>query len=144
MRTAIRPEYCMNCHLCMVACVTAHAHNDDPVRAYRETPRPEERVRVAERRPASLPINCRHCDQPFCVLSCISGAMTKDPATGIVYCREDKCVGCLTCMAVCPMGAIWPSAHKPGVAKCDLCRERGKPACVEACPNGVLTLEGNA
>ena len=138
-RIEAHPDYCMNCHRCAVFCVVAHARSNDPVKAYRETPRAEERVRVAERMPESLPVNCRHCDEPICVLSCIAGAMTKDPATGAVYCQEDKCVGCLTCVAVCPMGAVWPSADGTHAVKCDLCRQRGQPACVEACPNGGLT-----
>ena len=31
------------------------------------------------------PLFCRHCDEPECVMSCMSGALQKDPETGIVH-----------------------------------------------------------
>lgn len=42
---------------------------------------------------------------------------------------------------VCPYGAI--TVDKTGrkiASKCDLCADRGQPACVDACPNRALVL----
>ena len=62
--------------------------------------------------------------------------MTKDKKTGIVSVNEDKCIGCMTCLSVCPVGCIKPS----NVAiKCDLCRG-DIPACVANCPNRALVF----
>ncbi|MBW2304710.1 MAG: FAD-dependent oxidoreductase [Deltaproteobacteria bacterium] len=39
---------------------------------------------------------CRHCDEPPCGAACPEGAITKDPATGIVVHDPEKCTGCET------------------------------------------------
>ncbi|AKX94067.1 4Fe-4S ferredoxin [Moorella thermoacetica] len=139
-----RPAYCMNCHLCEVNCIVAHSRSHDVFRAYmRENLRGTARVIVEEKLPLSVAVQCRHCADPACVAGCISGAMIKDPVTGIVYCQEDKCVGCWTCVASCPFGAIRPGEKngRPVPLKCDLCREEGEPACVAGCPNRALVFE---
>ena len=41
------------------------------------------------------PIFCRHCDQPECVMSCMSGALSKDPETGHVQYDEKNAVPAL-------------------------------------------------
>ncbi len=51
-------------------------------------------------------VYCRHCGEPACAAACITGAMQKDPVTGIVSCHEERCIGLLTCLAVCPVGCI--------------------------------------
>ena len=81
-----------------------------------------------------LCINCRLCEDPACVKACITGAMQKDKKTGIVSVDESKCIGCMTCLAVCPYGCI-----KPGkiALKCDLCSGE-EPQCVKNCPNRAL------
>lgn len=139
-----KPAYCMNCHLCEVNCIVAHSRSRDLIRAFKsENLRGTARVFVEERLPLSVAVQCRHCEDPACVAGCISGAMTKDRQTGIVYCQEDKCVGCWTCIASCPYGAIRPGKKngRKVPLKCDLCRETGEPACVAGCPNRALAFE---
>ena len=99
-----------------------------------ENPAPISRVKVYGDRVASVAVNCRHCDDPACVKACITGAMHKDKKTGIVSVDPDKCIGCMTCLAVCPIGCIQPG----NIAyKCDLCGGE-EPACVKGCPNRAL------
>ena len=47
---------------------------------------------------------------------------------------EEKCIGCGSCKAVCPSGAVNGTVDP---SKCDLCLE-----CVKICPTGALTLFG--
>jgi formate dehydrogenase iron-sulfur subunit len=88
---------------------------------------------------------CRHCLEPACVSACPVGAMYRTPE-GVVLYDSQKCMGCRYCMMACPFGIPryeWESAA-PLVQKCTLCYGRleqgGLPACVETCPQGVLTF----
>ena len=46
-----------------------------------------------------------------------------------------KCIGCMTCLAVCPLGCIKTGTY---AVKCDLCKGEDMPACVKNCPNKAL------
>lgn len=132
-------ERCLGCHLCEVACTTAHSKTGDVYKAFMwEEERAPSAIRVEGDKYASIAVSCRHCAEPACVAGCISGALSKDPSTGVVSCDADKCVGCRTCMVQCPYGAI--RVYKAAV-KCDLCTtgwSTGEPACVRACINQAL------
>ncbi len=141
-RVYVREEYCAGCGLCQVHCITAHSeYKGDIIKAYKKSfPRPLARVIVEEKRPLSFSLQCRHCEEAECVKACITGAMQKDPATGIVINDTARCIGCWTCVLVCPYGAVRrdETLHKVAV-KCDMCAEAGGvPSCVENCPNGAL------
>jgi len=89
--------------------------------------------------------SCRHCLEAACVSACPVGAMTQTPEGVVVY-DGQKCMGCRYCMMACPFGIPryeWDSPA-PLIGKCTLCYDRlvtGKlPACVEACPEQVLTF----
>ncbi len=142
-------DWCVNCRRCEVACKTAHSVSHDTVKAYLlEGQTAFSRIHVEGGAELSISVNCRHCDNPRCVEGCISGAMQKDPETGVVFCDQSRCVGCGTCVAMCPYGCVelhvLPGAPgKKGVAfKCDMCGDGkgsfGDPACVAACPSGAL------
>ena len=131
-----REELCINCRLCEVYCKTAHSKSKDVLKANKyEEPAPISRVTVYGDREGSVAVNCRHCDDPACVRACITGAMHKDAKTGVVSVDEDKCIGCMTCLAVCPIGCIKTGTY---AVKCDLCQGEDTPACVKNCPNRAL------
>ena len=131
-----REELCVNCRLCEVYCKTAHSKSKDVLKANKyEEPAPISRVTVYGDREGSVAVNCRHCDDPACVRACITGAMHKDAKTGVVSVDEDKCIGCMTCLAVCPIGCIKTGTY---AVKCDLCQGEDTPACVKNCPNRAL------
>lgn len=144
-RVYAREEVCIGCRLCQVHCVVSHSkYRNDVVKAFKKSsPRPLPRIIVEENKPISFGLQCRHCDDPRCVKACITGAMQKDPETGMVSNEESRCVGCWTCILVCPYGAIVRDEQGKKVAsKCDLCSSTGDiPACVKNCPNEALVYE---
>ena len=143
MTRRIVPRYdvCMACGLCQVNCIVAHSVSKDTIKAYKtETPRAVSRTRVERRGALSFALSCRHCEDPVCVYSCLTGAMQKDPETGLVYVDTERCVGCWTCVMVCPFGAVVPDLERKKVFKCDLCPDLEVPACVAGCPNQALRV----
>jgi carbon-monoxide dehydrogenase iron sulfur subunit len=141
-RIYARDEICIGCRLCEVYCVVQHSGTHDLVKAFtRERPRPTARIVVDEEGSLSFGTQCVNCDEPACVYACISGAMQRGP-DGVVRLDEERCIGCWTCIAVCPYGAIRRSAdERPTAAKCDLCPDLDVPACVANCPNEALVLQ---
>lgn len=132
-------KWCIGCHLCEYNCAFANSGASDMVKALKNKP-VFPRITVEENNKITYAVSCRHCDDPICVKSCISGALSK--ADGVIKIDKDKCIGCLTCILVCPYGAV--SQGKDGVAqKCELCLENscGEPACVKGCPNRALVYE---
>lgn len=135
----VKEEVCMGCGLCRVYCQTAHSASRDPVKAFkRETPRPVARVRVERNGEVSFSFQCRQCDEPVCVYSCLTGAVSKDPDTGVVRVDEDRCMACGTCIIACPSGGLTRNPASGVVVKCDLCPGEDVPACVANCPNEAL------
>jgi DMSO reductase anchor subunit/ferredoxin len=72
-------------------------------------------------------------------------AYEKDAATGIVRHLDDQCIGCQYCIFKCPYDVPKYSHGRGIVRKCDMCYARlaanEAPACVQACPNGAITIE---
>ena len=98
------------------------------------------RIHIEGTEKISYAVSCRHCTDPICVKSCIAGALSK--VDGLVQIDRSKCVGCLTCVLVCPYGALAPS--EDGIMqKCELCTKNaaGEPACVKGCPNRAIVFE---
>ena len=137
----VREDVCMGCGLCRVYCQTAHSKSKDILKAFKiDDPRPLPRVRVERNGETCFSIQCRHCDEPMCVYSCLTGAAYKDPVTGMVRVDPEKCIGCWTCVVACPNGALTRDIGNHVVAKCDLCPDEEIPACVANCPNEALVL----
>ena len=139
LRVYVKEEVCIGCHLCEVYCQLQHARSEDLVKAFKgESPPPLARVSIEKRGPVSFSVRCQQCDDAPCVLSCLTGALSHDPDSGVVNVDEEKCSGCWTCLLVCPFGAIRQDKEKNKILKCDLCREEEIPACVTNCPNEAL------
>jgi carbon-monoxide dehydrogenase iron sulfur subunit len=139
---SVREEYCIGCGLCEVYCTVQHSKSKDIIKAYnKEKPRPISRVRLEVQKPISFAIQCKHCEDAQCVTACLSGAMKKDKKTGLVTHDSEKCIGCWTCIMVCPYGAIKIDSLGKVVSKCDLCADLEVPACVTNCPNQALVYE---
>jgi carbon-monoxide dehydrogenase iron sulfur subunit len=138
-RIYVNEEVCIGCGLCQVYCQVEQSQSKDLIKAFKkETPRPLPRVRVERNVEVSFPIQCRQCAEPWCVYSCLTGAMHRDPVTGMVSVDMEKCIGCWTCIVACPYGAIKQDKTQKKVLKCDLCQGEDIPVCVTNCPNEAL------
>ena len=139
-RVYVDEKWCLGCHLCEYNCAFANSGMKDMVKALKDKP-VFARIRVEEKDNITYAVSCRHCKDPICVKSCISGALSNDES-GAVVIDHDRCVGCLTCILVCPYGAV--SVGEGGVVqKCELCLKNscGEPACVKGCPNRAIIYE---
>jgi carbon-monoxide dehydrogenase iron sulfur subunit len=58
-------------------------------------------------------------------------AISRDEDLARVMVDYDKCIGCRSCVAVCPFGAMNFNTIDRKVIKCDLCD--GDPQCVRFC-----------
>ena len=131
-------ETCVGCRTCELSCAVSHSKSKDLNKAVQEESRPKQRIFVQGSRQGPYPLQCRHCNEPACVLACMSAAITRDPVTGTVAVDKDRCVGCGMCIMSCPYGALIMDKDTSVSTKCDLCAETGEPACVAACPTGSL------
>ena len=138
----VQIKKCLSCHSCELACAVEHSASRDLVRAIHEDPPPAPRVRLEQVEGASIPLQCRHCEDAPCVTVCPSGAIEKLGPEQAVIIHEDKCIGCKFCIAVCPFGVVNLRSDGKVALKCDLCLSRTEeglpPACVTACPSGAL------
>jgi anaerobic carbon-monoxide dehydrogenase iron sulfur subunit len=138
MEIFVRQDRCMGCHSCELACAVAHSSHKTLYGALGEKPRPKNRVYVEWVAPEEkVPIVCRHCEEAPCLQACISGAITRN-AAGEVLTAEEKCIGCWTCVMLCPFGVIGRHLETHTAYRCDRCQDRSEPACVQACPTRAL------
>ena len=125
-RVYVEEQWCLGCHLCEYNCAFANSGLDNMAKALKDK---EIRPRIH--------IEDGDCQDAICMKSCIAGAISKKD--GVVCIDKNKCVGCYTCVLVCPYGALRPSPEGP-MEKCELCVNNscGEPACVAGCPNRAI------
>lgn len=141
-RVYVNEKWCLGCHLCEYNCAFANSGRSNMAMALKGvTIHPRIQVEEDPVRDIHFAVNCRHCEEALCVKSCIAGALSKKD--GVVVIDRDKCVGCHTCVLVCPYGAIMPDESGQVMQKCELCtkNERDIPACVDGCPNEAIVFE---
>lgn len=137
----VRLDRCMGCHSCEMACAVAHSAGQSLYAALSETPKPKPRLYVEWAAPDhAVPIVCRHCEEAPCMHACIAGAISRG-ADGVVATDKDRCIGCWTCVMVCPYGVIGRHLEEHKAYRCDRCPDREIPACVNACPTHALVYQ---
>ena len=138
-RIFVNEKWCLGCHLCEYNCAYANSGLSYMVKALKDK-EIYPRIRVEGNDSITYAVSCRHCTDPICVKSCISGALHLE--NGVICIDHEKCMGCLTCILVCPYGAIVQS-DGGAVQKCELCikNSNGSPACVTGCPNNAIVFE---
>jgi Fe-S-cluster-containing hydrogenase component 2 len=118
-------EKCTGCRLCELVCAVKHDGISNPVRS---------RIKVMkwEAEGLYIPMSCQQCQDAPCLIGCPVKAISKNEARGgRVEVDYDVCIGCRTCVAVCPFGAMSFNPIDRKVIKCDLCD--GDPQCVRFC-----------
>ena len=140
----IDSDLCIGCDNCEKACAATHG-------GYSRLDRKGGKSFAS----VQVPISCRHCENPLCMLDCPPDALVRRPDGEVVI--KESCIGCGNCASNCPYGVIqmvhehksrlasflslfgWKTEEGPAkAAKCDLCESlKSGPACVRSCPTGA-------
>ncbi len=141
-------EKCLSCRSCEIACAVAHSNTKALFKAIGEIPLPKYKIYLEDVQGFSVPLQCRHCEAAPCVQVCPTRAITRKKLSEPVLIDSELCIGCSSCIIVCPWGIPKLSRDGKVVIKCDLCLERlqknEEPACVKACPTGALKFKSVA
>jgi len=134
---------CLGCHSCELACAVSRSVSKTLLGAILENPKPATRVRVVGIGTQPVPLQCQQCEDAPCAAVCPSAALYRLSKDQTVLFKRELCIGCSSCVLVCPFGAI-RRADGGVMAKCSLCWDRlaegQQPACVEACPTKARKL----
>lgn len=134
-------DRCTGCKTCELYCAVERGSGGKTLlKAVQEEPVPRSRLRVEGAGGASFPLQCRQCLNAPCLDACLSGALTRDPESNIVFIQEDRCIACWTCTLFCPYGVIYPWPERKMASKCDRCNFMEYPVCVDVCPTKALQL----
>lgn len=143
----IDSDRCISCDNCEAACAVTH---DGYSRLDRKGGKSFASIQI--------PVSCRHCENPLCMIDCPPDALSRQPNGEVVI--RDSCIGCGNCTRNCPYGVIQLVYDQPPskgfsllsifsrgkrgekgpakAAKCDMCHSLpGGPACVRSCPTGA-------
>ena len=123
-------ERCTGCFMCMIACAFKHFKTTDISKAH---------IRILFEEDGRVEgLNCHHCETPLCMTVCPADAIVKDEETGMVRFYNLRCIGCRSCVYVCPLSMpVFDEFLKVSI-KCDLCD--GDPECVKFCSPQAIRL----
>jgi Fe-S-cluster-containing hydrogenase component 2 len=128
-------DKCTGCRLCELVCAVSHDGVSNPARS---------RIRVMKWEAEGLyvPMTCQQCQDAPCLNVCPVKAISQESETGRVLVDYNVCIGCRSCVSVCPFGAMSFNTTDRRVLKCDLCG--GDPQCVRFCDvKAVDFIEAN-
>jgi len=120
----IEYEKCTGCRLCELVCSVHHDGVSNPMRS---------RIKVVkwEADGIYVPMTCQQCEDAPCLNACPAKAISRNSELGRVEVDYTTCIGCRTCVSVCPFGAMNFNSLERKVFKCDLCD--GEPQCARFC-----------
>jgi Fe-S-cluster-containing hydrogenase component 2 len=78
-----------------------------------------------------IPMTCQQCQDAPCMNVCPVKAISRNEEFAQVTVDYDVCIGCRSCVGVCPFGAMSYNPTDRQVFKCDHCD--GDPQCVRFC-----------
>ena len=122
-------QKCTGCRLCELVCAVFHDGISNPARS---------RIKVMkwEAEGLYIPMTCQQCQDAPCMNVCPVKAISRDEELGRVFVDYDVCIGCRSCVGVCPFGAMNFNIKDKQVFKCDLCD--GDPQCVRFCEEKAI------
>ncbi|MCG7371619.1 4Fe-4S dicluster domain-containing protein [Pseudomonas luteola] len=139
-RMAIDLERCIGCHACSVAC---KVENQVELGHFRTKVYYHDQGEFPHTQRSFLPALCMQCADAPCIKACPTHSIEKGK-DGIVRINVDTCDTWGSCVTACPYGALHIDPVQWVADKCDFCSHRleqaMQPACVEACPTGVLVF----
>ena len=137
---------CVGCQSCEIACAEAYGFpspEDYPEAGVVRKTSTSQRVVINAFETSMgeqyMRTSCNHCSSPACASACLTKAMLKTEEGPVIW-REDKCMGCRSCMIACPFNApkFEYDSPNPKIQKCRMCYEKLQegtmPECVSACP----------
>jgi carbon-monoxide dehydrogenase iron sulfur subunit len=125
-RILVEAEKCTGCRNCELFCSLKNYGEVNPARARIHIVRSQKDGIIT-----TVPVVCQQCEDPLCMAMCPAGALSRHPETHAVVVDPDKCLGCRTCVEVCPFGAPSVDPRTGKSEKCNLCE--GDPTCVKVC-----------
>lgn len=131
------PERCMLCLSCVLACQMNFLKASEVNQIPRDR-EPFERLSITFVRGTPWVWKCQHCISAPCVEACVSGSLSYEEGKAGVVHHPETCVGCGSCLLVCPYGALNYDRKEDRMVKCNLCREEEVPPCVRACQSRAL------
>ncbi len=135
----IDPARCIDCRACLVACRAEWNTPPGQTRIWVHTDGPQ--GTFPNLRQTYVPAQCHHCEDPWCVDACPTGATFKREEDGLVLIDENACIGCGLCVNACPFQARFRNVQTGKADKCSACFHRVEagemPACVATCIGGA-------
>jgi formate dehydrogenase iron-sulfur subunit len=141
---------CGGCQVCEIVCREQDGlpwPEDEPVPGVLREPDEKHRIAIncydTSKGEFYFRKACNHCNNPACASACLTKAMLKTEEGPVIW-REDKCMGCRSCMISCPFGIpkFDYNSSNPKIMKCRMCFEKLQdgqmPTCVENCPAEAL------
>lgn len=132
-RITVDLEKCVGCRVCEIACSLKNYGECNPARARIFVVREEDDGALS-----TIPVLCQQCEDPLCVAMCPATALSRNAKTHAVVVDPDKCLGCRTCVEVCPFGGPSVDPRTGKSEKCNLCD--GDPICVKVCSQEAVTF----
>lgn len=131
---------CIGCRACEIHCKTENNVQVGP--SFCKIINVGPTVRGGVPRMDFIFMPCFHCEKPWCVSACPTGAMQKREKDGIVFVEQDLCIGCKACITACPWGTPQWNRETGKAFKCHYCKDRLdeglQPACVTGCTTAAL------
>jgi carbon-monoxide dehydrogenase iron sulfur subunit len=132
-----RPDRCMFCLSCVLACKMNSLGIPDVTKTSGKQ-RPIGRISMTFSRGTPWPWKCQHCASAPCVEACVSGSLVQQDGQDGVAHHPETCVGCGSCLLVCPFSALIYHGEEKRMMKCNLCPDEKIPPCVTACQSKAL------
>ncbi len=116
---------CVGCMTCASVCSRLYFRDDNPAKST---------ILVNETGPGRFRLVACDQDCGACLRECPVNAIGVN-RNGVVVIDRKLCVGCLACVAVCPIGAMRWYPGIPTPFKCVACG-----ACARACPKAAIEI----